>query len=166
MSKAIFLDRDGVLNQEMGEYVTTHSRFIVLNQIFPALIKWKQEGYKLIVITNQGGIAKGLMTHEDVNAIHQKLFDELKEAGIQIDDLYYCPHHPKFSLCFCRKPLPGMLLNALAKHHLNPEKCFMIGDTPRDIEAAQGAGIKGILVPSNSPEEVIQFSKTTGDMII
>jgi D-glycero-D-manno-heptose 1,7-bisphosphate phosphatase len=149
MDKLILLDRDGVLNKELGGYVTNTEDFEVLPHVIPNLLRLKEAGYKFIVITNQSGIAKGMYSHYTLNAIHQKLIDALQTNQIFIEEIYYCPHHPDFSLCLCRKPKSGMIERALARFGVKPEQAVMIGDTVRDIEAAENVGVKAYKIHPN-----------------
>ena len=110
----------------------------------------KDAGFIVIVISNQGGIAKGLYTEADVNAMHKKLRDYLIEYGTDLDDFYFCPHHDSISKCLCRKPNSLMIEKAMAMYDINPAQSYMIGDGKRDIESAERAGVKGILIEPNS----------------
>ena len=155
--KAIFLDRDGVLNHEINDYICRKEDFEVLEYQIPPLKKLYDEGYLLIVITNQGGIALSRYTEEALAEMHQILFDTYQKHGVCFKDAYHCPHHPTVSdPCLCRKPSSGMLLAAIAKYDIDPALSVMIGDKPRDVEAANGAGVKGILIESN---EQIDYDK-------
>lgn len=149
MVKLILFDRDGVLNRELGGYVTDVPFFEVLPHVLPNLIKLKRAGFRFVIITNQSGIAKGIYTHEILDAIHHKLKAHVAEAGIAFDEIYYCPHHPDYSRCICRKPQSGMIEKALARFGVKPEEAIMIGDTPRDIEAAEAAGVKTFKISPN-----------------
>ncbi len=139
----IFLDRDGVLNQERGEYTYKVDDFIVPDEVFPCLQKLKNAGFLLIVITNQGGIAKGIYTKSDMHKCHIKL---QKEAGGLIDAIYYSPYHPDYTNSLGRKPGTLLFERAVAKYHINPAKSWMIGDQLRDLQPAAKLGIKGILI--------------------
>ena len=141
--KAIFLDRDGVLNKERGEYTFKPEEFEVIAGVPEALKLLKNAGFKLIIITNQGGIAKGLYTKQDVLACHHKL---QQECGNLIDFMYMAPGHPDFTESLSRKPDSLMLEKAIAKFDLDPTQSWMIGDKPRDMEAAAKVGVNGILV--------------------
>lgn len=155
--KAIFLDRDGVLNHERHDYICRVEDFEVLEYQIPPLKKFYDEGYLLIVITNQGGIALKRYTEEALAEMHQILFDTYSKQGIKFTDAYHCPHHPTVNEpCLCRKPGSGMLLDAIAKYDIDPALSVMIGDKPRDVEAANGAGVKGILI---EPDEQIDYEK-------
>ncbi len=149
MHKAIFLDRDGVLNFEMGEYVTKPENFKVLEFVPSQLKRLTDANFLLIVITNQGGIAKGLYSQSDLAVMHKILTDALLSSGVKLTDIYFCPHHPEFSKCICRKPGSLMIEKALAKYHIDPKQSFMIGDKERDIAAATAAGVKGLLIEPN-----------------
>jgi D-glycero-D-manno-heptose 1,7-bisphosphate phosphatase len=155
-NKAIFLDRDGVLNHEIYDYISRFEDFEILEYQIPPLKKLYDEGYLLIIITNQGGIAKGKYTEETLAEMHKVLFDKYEEHGVKITHAYYCPHHPTISECECCKPKPGMLLEAIATYNIDPAQSIMIGDKPRDVEAGNGAGVKGILI---APDEQIKYEK-------
>tara|TARA_Y100000385_G_C12770621_1_gene499141 strand:- start:291 stop:698 length:408 start_codon:yes stop_codon:yes gene_type:complete len=114
-----------------------------------ALKRLQEEGYKLILITNQGGIAKGLYTHEHVRVIHQHFLDLCSSNGIGITDIFYSPHHPNFGESLSRKPGSLMIEKACAKHHIDPEQSWMVGDKQRDVDAGEAAGVSGMLIPVN-----------------
>src|SRR5947207_2404122 len=114
MNKAIFLDRDGVINKERGDYNYLLEDFI-LNDIAEPLLEFQKRGYLLIVISNQSGIGKGLYTHEQVDYLHLHLQRVLKNKGITLTEIYYCPHHPTTSNCLCRKPDSLLLEKAIAR---------------------------------------------------
>jgi D-glycero-D-manno-heptose 1,7-bisphosphate phosphatase len=150
-NKAVFLDRDGVLNRELGDYVCRFEDFHLLDN-FDALKTLQDDGYLLIVATNQGGLAKGWYTEDELSKMHNHLIAEYKKHGVQITDIFYCPHHPDFTGdCDCRKPKPGLLIKAIEKYNIDPAASYFIGDRDRDMEAASAAGVKGILVNSDQP---------------
>ncbi len=150
-NKAVFLDRDGVLNREMGDYVRRVEDFHVLDN-FDALKTLQDRGYLLIIATNQGGLAKGWYTEEELAKMHRYLKEVYHSRDIEITDIFYCPHHPNFTGdCDCRKPKPGLLLQGIEKYNIDPAKSYFIGDRERDMEAASAAGVKGILVDSDQP---------------
>ena len=151
-SKAIFLDRDGVVNQEIGDYICKLEDFTVVPGLCESLKKLSDKGYLLIVITNQGGLAKKLYSEETLNAMHQFFADELKTYDASISEFYYCQHHPQYNgNCICRKPDSGMLEKAIARFSIDPLQSYMIGDKQRDVDAAEKVGVKGILIESNEP---------------
>lgn len=154
-NKAIFLDRDGVLNHEINDYITKLEDFEILEYQIPPLKKLQDEGYLLIVITNQGGIAQNRYTEETLAEMHQRLKVKFEEQGALLTHAYYCPHHPTVSGdCNCRKPKSGMLLDAIAAYNIDPELSVMVGDKPRDVQAANGAGVRGVLI---APDEQIDY---------
>tara|TARA_B100000768_G_scaffold115405_1_gene106813 strand:+ start:1264 stop:1782 length:519 start_codon:yes stop_codon:yes gene_type:complete len=153
--KAIFLDRDGVINHDPGDYTKSVTEFKVLPTVMNALDALQSEGYKLILITNQGGIAKGLYTHEDVHLIHAHFTKICASQGIEITDIFYSPHHPDFGESLTRKPGGLMIEKACAKHRISPSESWMIGDKQRDIDAGEAAGVAGVLIPVNG--DLIDF---------
>lgn len=156
-NKAIFLDRDGVLNHEMNDYICRVEDFTILEYQIPPLKKLYDEGYLLIIITNQGGLALNRYTEEELHEMHHRLYSKYEELGAKFTHAYYCKHHPSVSGdCACRKPKSGMLLEAISTYNIDPELSVMIGDKPRDVEAANGAGVKGILI---APDEQISYKK-------
>ncbi len=156
--KAVFFDRDGVLNKELGRYVTHAKEFEVNSWVLPFIKKLKQKGYVFFVITNQGGIAKGLYTKNDLFDIHCKLKTIFEAESIFFKEIYFCPHHPLHTQCLCRKPNSLMLEKAVAKYKIDVAKSFLIGDSERDIEAAVKIGLKAYKVKPNSPLTNIQLS--------
>jgi len=143
MQKAVFLDRDGVLNEERGEYTYRLEDFIIPEGTLEALTTLKKAGFLLIVITNQGGIAKGLYTAQDVLNCHQFLQEK---CNFLIDDIYYSPYHEAYSQSLSRKPDSLMLERAIAKYNINPHISWMVGDSLRDMIPAQKLGIKTIKI--------------------
>lgn len=150
MSKALFLDRDGVLNRERGDYTYSIEDFEVLPDVPEALKLAQDKGYLLIVISNQGGVAKGIFTQERVEVLHGMLREKLAESNVVLDEVYYCTHHDEVGKCICRKPNAGMLEKAIARFGVDASKSLMIGDSPRDVAAAEKAGVEGVLIESNA----------------
>lgn len=147
-AKAVFLDRDGVLNEEMGDYVWTPERFHIRPDVPASLARLKAAGYYLVVVTNQAGIARGLYTRADVLACHELL---QQATGHALDALYLADSHPSVSESILRKPDSGMLEKALARFRLDPAQCWLVGDRARDLEAAARVGVRGILVGHAEP---------------
>jgi D-glycero-D-manno-heptose 1,7-bisphosphate phosphatase len=140
--KAVFLDRDGVLNKRrVDDYVKTPSEFIWLDGAREGVLRLNREGWLAIVITNQRGIARGLMTLADVEAVHGKAQRELETIGAHIDAFYLCPHNSDEG-CDCRKPQPGLILRAAKDWSIDLAASLLIGDTDSDIEAANRAGVR------------------------
>ncbi|MBD3748797.1 MAG: HAD family hydrolase [Sphingobacteriales bacterium] len=150
--KAVFLDRDGVINKELGDYVCRFEDFEILPHNYDALLEIQRRGYLIFVATNQGGLAKGWYSIEELDKMHQHLIADYASHGITITEIYYCPHHPNFTGdCDCRKPKPGMLIKGINDYNLNPSECYFIGDKPTDVEAAEAAGMKGIQIAIDQP---------------
>lgn len=153
MTKAVFLDRDGTLNYEIKGDLTRPAQLRLYKNVPEALKLLRQAGYKLIVVTNQSLIARGLIPESGLGLIHQRLKGLLDKKGVRLDRIYYCPHHPtrgtvkRFTkVCDCRKPEPGMLKQAIRDFRVDPKQSFFIGDTVRDMGAARKMGIKFILL--------------------
>tara|TARA_R110000868_G_scaffold63012_2_gene190069 strand:- start:43 stop:525 length:483 start_codon:yes stop_codon:yes gene_type:complete len=150
MKKALFLDRDGVLNRERGDYTFSIEDFEVLPDVSQALKLAQEKGYLLIVISNQGGISKGLFNQKRVEKLHGMMCEELATKGIHFDEIYYCQHHNEIGKCICRKPDSLMLEKAIARFNIDVDKSVMIGDSQRDVDAASKVGVRRILIDSNS----------------
>jgi D-glycero-D-manno-heptose 1,7-bisphosphate phosphatase len=150
--RALFLDRDGVINRDHG-YVGTRARFAWMPGAREAIGAATAAGWHVFVVTNQSGIARGFYTESDVAALHGWMADEIRRARGTIDDLRYCPYHPDGTVAEYsrasdwRKPAPGMLLDLIRAWQLDPARCVLVGDQPTDLEAAQAAGIAAHLFP-------------------
>lgn len=163
--KAIFLDRDGTLNRHIG-FLTNIDDFELIPGVAEAIRRINESGYLAIVVTNQPVIARGELTIAQLDEIHKKMATELGKAGAFTDALYYCPHHPHKGFegevpelkceCTCRKPRPGMLLQATKDFNIDLSKSYMIGDSQIDIEAGQAAGCKTVLLPSNTENALLE----------
>ena len=150
MQKAIFLDRDGVLLNDAGRYYIYKTDDIIINNgVIDALKRITNLGFLLVVISNQGGIAKQIYTKEDVENIHSELKRQFKIEGIDIKEYYYCPHHSDVEKCLCRKPEPLLIEKALARFNIDPNKSFMIGDNKKDIDAGKRVGLSCIKIKPN-----------------
>lgn len=150
MRKVVFLDRDGVVNKDRMDYTWRIEDFEILPNVIQGCEKLQDLGYEIILITNQGGIAKGLYNHEDVDKLHQHMIHIFKNAGVSILEIYYCPHHTDYGKCLCRKPGSLLVEKAIARFDIDINVSFFIGDMERDMDAAKGADITGRLVQSNS----------------
>jgi D-glycero-D-manno-heptose 1,7-bisphosphate phosphatase len=145
--KTIFLDRDGVINKEVG-YLYKIEDFAFIQGVFKACKYFQDLGYKLIIITNQSGIARGYYSEDDFHTMTKWMIEQFNAQNIDILDVFFCPHGPD-STCQCRKPRPGMLLEAQDKYNIDIKNSWMIGDKEADVEAANAAGIDNtILVKS------------------
>jgi D-glycero-D-manno-heptose 1,7-bisphosphate phosphatase len=143
MNKAVFLDRDGVIIRKPseGEYVTRWEEMDVLPGVVEAIGLLNRSKFRVIVVSNQRCVAKGLVTAHELESMHRRMCEQLAAGGATIDGVYYCPHE-KWPACSCRKPAPGMLLDAARKHQLDLAASWMIGDSEVDVEAGINAGCK------------------------
>lgn len=144
MKKALFLDRDGVINIDYG-HVFTIKNFHFIKGIFELCNYFQNEGYIIIVITNQAGIGKGLYSLKEFKKINNWMIKQFKKKGIIISRTYYCPHVPE-DHCNCRKPSPGMLIEAIKEYNIDVTRSYLIGDKDSDIIAAISAGIKNTIL--------------------
>ncbi len=164
-NRALFLDRDGIINQDYG-YVATRDRFDFLDGIFDVCRHALSKNYLVIVITNQSGIARGLYTVEDFLELTSWMTNEFEKQSITIKQVYFCPHYPESNLpefahtCNCRKPKPGLFLNAAKDHNINLTQSIAIGDKARDLIAAHAAGVGTKILLSykgcNAADRVVQ----------
>jgi D-glycero-D-manno-heptose 1,7-bisphosphate phosphatase len=150
LNKAVFLDRDGVINRERGEYTWKLEDFTINEGLIEFMYYAQQKGYLLIVISNQGGIQRGKYTLQDVEIAHNYLKEELRKNNVELTEIYICPHHDKTERCFCRKPQPIMLEKAIARFNIDVTRSFFFGDSARDVEAGNAVGVKSIRIEPNS----------------
>ena len=143
MRPAVFFDRDGVLNVDY-DYVHLPSQWVWMDGAPEAIAYLNRKGYAVVVVTNQSGIGRGYYTEHDLQVLNAYIERELEQVGARIDGFYHCPHQPD-DHCECRKPLPGMIEQAITDLGLDRSKSFLIGDRDTDIEAANAAGIPGRL---------------------
>jgi len=158
---AVFLDRDGTINEEVG-YLDSLDKLKIIPAAYEAIRLINKSCMKAIVVTNQAGVARGFFTEKFVRQTHEIIQASLLQKRASIDKFYYCPHHPTegtgiyLQNCNCRKPLPGMLLQAAHDLNIELRSSYMIGDTYRDMETAKKVGVKGILVKTGYGCEVLQ----------
>ncbi len=157
MNKAVFLDRDGVVNIERGEYTWHKDDFQFTVGLFDFLKDIQNKGYLVIVISNQGGVGKGLFTRLEVDDLHKDFINRLAKENIIITDLYYCPHHPSSGRCLCRKPESILLEKSIARYHIDVTKSYFIGDRQRDVDAGKKVKLNTILIKSNEDLRDYQY---------
>jgi len=148
MKKAIFLDRDGVLNEVLSsrvKFVNHPNDLYLLEGAAEAVVELSKAGYDIYVVTNQGGVGLGFLKEKDLRKIHDHLIKVIKEKGGIIKEVSYCPHKPKAG-CQCRKPNPGLLLELAERHDIDLVNSVMVGDHERDIEAGKKAGCKTVFI--------------------
>jgi len=163
MNKAFFLDRDGVVNEEV-DYLYQPEKVVILPGVAAALRLLREHGFLTVVVTNQSGVARGMYGEADIHAVHDRIRELLAAEGAAIDGFYHCPHHPKFDApCDCRKPRPGMLLVACRDFDIDPAHSAMVGDRLSDIEAGRTAGCRACyLVKTGYGIETIRRENITG----
>jgi D-glycero-D-manno-heptose 1,7-bisphosphate phosphatase len=164
MSRAVFLDRDGVINQKPpeGDYITRWEDFHLLPGVAEGVALLNRAGFTVIVVTNQRCIAKGLMTVVELENMHERMTKLLAGSGAIIDGTFYCPHEIE-PVCECRKPAPGMLLNAARLHGIDLSVSWMIGDSDIDIQAGVNAGCKTVrlVAGDETPDKAQRVSTST-----
>lgn len=160
-NKAVFLDRDGTINEEVG-YLDSLDKLKIIPCAYEAIRLINESGMKVVVISNQAGVARGLFTEAFVQKTNNYLQEIMSRQKAYINHFYYCPHHPTEGtepyrrICACRKPAPGMLLQAAQDLNIDLTKSYLIGDRFNDMEAAKKAGAKGILVKTGYGEQLLQ----------
>lgn len=169
--KAVFLDRDGTIVAH-EPYLSSPDQLKLLPNATRGIRRFKEYGYLIIVVTNQSGIARGFFGEKHLMLIHKKLQSMLQNEGVEIDDIYYCPHHTEGVVeqykidCDCRKPKPGMLLDAARKHHIDLPHSLMIGDSETDMMAGKNAGCRCVLIRNNGVDETSAAPMTDTDYIV
>ena len=143
-TKAIFLDRDGVINKEKN-YLYKKEDFEFIEGVFESCRYFQEIGYQLIVVTNQSGIARGYYQEDDFHRLTNWMLEQFDNQGIKILNVFFCPHGPE-STCNCRKPKPGMLLEAKEMYNINMDSSWIIGDKEADVGAANAAGIENTIL--------------------
>lgn len=171
MKKAFFLDRDGVINKDYG-YVFKWANFDVFDKTYEALKIIKNNGFLLIIVTNQSGIARGYYTESAFQVLMNKFRLEAKNRGIEIDGVYYCPHHPEGQIrelsisCLCRKPLPGMILQAAQDHEIELKESYLVGDSVSDINAGLAGGVGNLALINSHENEVYDNFNSLYDFVV
>lgn len=165
-NRAVFLDRDGTMAKDV-HYCRCPQDFELFPNTAKAAKLLNEHGFKVIVITNQSGIARGYFTEETLTDIHEKMERELAREGAWVDAIYHCPHHPDDG-CDCRKPKPKLALLAAKEHDIDLEHSFVVGDLQLDIDLGRTLGCKTILIRNSSPEEgneIIDHDAVASDLL-
>lgn len=155
-NRAVFMDRDGTMAIDV-HYCRRPEDFKLYPETAGAVRRLKESGFKVIVITNQSGIARGYFNEATLAEIHDEMRKQLAGEGAALDGIYFCPHHPDDG-CDCRKPGPKLILQAIKEHDINPELSFMVGDLQMDIDLGRKAGCKTALVKRQDDEQKINDS--------
>jgi len=157
--KVLFLDRDGVINEDIG-YLHEINKNVFIKNIFSVCKFFKNKGFEIVIITNQSGIGRGYFSEEDFQEFNSWMLKEFKKRGITILDVFYCPHKPETN-CSCRKPKPGMFFKAKEKYNIDMKKSWIIGDSIRDIESATKAGVSNsVLLDVEDSQIEVKFQDT------
>ena len=147
-SKAVFLDRDGVINEKRDDHVKNISEFKIFSGVGDAIKLLRDKGYLVIIITNQSAIGRKIISEKKLDEIHTEFKNYLNQHDTYVDSIYYCPHTPEEN-CSCRKPKPGLLIKATNDFGINLEESYFIGDSESDLNAAKEARCKGILLEND-----------------
>ena len=147
-SKAVFLDRDGVINEKRDDHVKNISEFKIFSGVGDAIKLLRDKGYLVIIITNQSAIGRKIISEKKLEEIHTELKNYLNQHDTYVESIYYCPHTPEEN-CSCRKPKPGLLIKATNDFGINLEESYFIGDSESDLNAAKEARCKGILLEND-----------------
>lgn len=153
-ARIIVLDRDGVINHDSDDYIKSAEEWIPIAGSLAAIARLHQLGYRVVIATNQSGVARGLYSLEQLEAIHTRLTEAVAEAGGRIDGIYYCPHGPQDG-CDCRKPRPGLLRQIEANLDISLNGCDYVGDSLRDLQAARAVGARPVLVKTGYGEDTL-----------
>lgn len=157
--RLLILDRDGVINQDSDNFIKSADEWIPIEGSIQAIATLSKQ-YHIIIATNQSGLARGLFSLQDLQQMHQKMISLVQQAGGNITDIFFCPHHPNDHCC-CRKPLPGLLEQIMSKYPTEPTKTKVIGDSLRDLQAAKTAHMQPILVQTGKGKKTQQQIKNT-----
>lgn len=158
MIKLIVLDRDGVINEDSPAYIKSLDEWHAIPGSLAAIAKLQRYGYRVVVATNQSGVARHYFTMETLALIHEKMLAQLEAVGGNRLEIFICPHKPEDN-CTCRKPKAGMLLQAARQFNVNPKEILVVGDSMRDIMAAKACGATAVLVRTGNGERTIQNEK-------
>jgi D-glycero-D-manno-heptose 1,7-bisphosphate phosphatase len=153
--KIVILDRDGVINEDSDEYIKSPEEWIAIPGSLEAISQLNHEGYRVLVVTNQSGLGRGLFDIHALNAIHQKMYRELSRLGGHIDCVLFCPHRPDEG-CRCRKPSPGLFEEIAHRFHSRLEGIPVIGDSLKDVQVARAVGARPILVLSGKGKRTVE----------
>lgn len=157
--RLVILDRDGVINEDSDEFIKSAEEWQAIPGSLEAITKLGKAGFVVVVITNQSGIARGLLTYNTLNQIHQKMLDQLHALGGEINAIFFCPHGPDEN-CSCRKPLPGLYKELQERLNYKLDNVDSVGDSLRDIQAAHAAGARPVLVRTGKG---VETESTLGD---
>lgn len=148
---AVFCDRDGTLNEDADGYISAPERLVLFPGVTGALRDLAQAGYALVVVSNQSGVGRGIMSLRDLERVNERFVELLEADGVRLDGLYFCPHAPEEG-CECRKPRPGMLQRAARELGIDLARSWMVGDKVDDVLAGRAAGCRAVLIRAGAGE--------------
>lgn len=160
--RLVILDRDGVINQDSTEYIKTPEQWVPIPGSLEAIARLCRAEYRVVIVTNQSGVGRGLFSLDTMNKINMRMFELMRQKGGEIDALMFCPHAPEFG-CECRKPKPGMFLDLAHRLKLNLTGIPAVGDSMRDLDAAIAAGAQPVLVRSGNGMDTLQAIQQSDD---
>ncbi len=161
MKHTVFLDRDGVINFDSSDYIKSESEFKFIPRSAEAVSLLNKNGFDVIIITNQSAIGRGMITSNGLKAIFDKMKKGIKDSGGEIKDIFFCPHLPNQG-CSCRKPKPGLILQAVRKYNIDLSLAYMVGDSAKDIECAKKSGCTSVLVQTGNGKEAQVLLESNG----
>jgi D-glycero-D-manno-heptose 1,7-bisphosphate phosphatase len=164
-SKLIVLDRDGVINHDSDAYIKSPAEWRPLPGSIEAVARLCKAGFRVVVVTNQSGVARGLFDLATLTAIHDKMHAAVAQAGGRIDAIFFCPHGPDAG-CSCRKPKPGLFVEAIERFGLQASEVWAVGDQLRDLQAAAAAGCRPVLVLTGKGRTTMQRGELPPDTIV
>lgn len=159
--RAVFLDRDGVINENRADYVKSWDEFAFLPGALDAIARLTEAGLLIFVVTNQAIVNRGMVPRQTVDEINRRMAREIERHGGRVEMIAYCPHRPE-ERCRCRKPRPGLILDLMGRYRLEPRDCVVIGDALSDIDAGQAAGVATILVRTGRGREQLALGLAAG----
>ncbi len=160
----LILDRDGVINHDSDDYIKSPEEWLPITGSLEAISKANRAGFRVVVVTNQSGLARGYFDIDTLNAIHKKMLKKLAELGGEVEAIMFCPHAPDDG-CDCRKPKPGMLNEIRDRLNISLDNVFFVGDTISDIKAAKAAGAVPVLVRTGKGEKTLAMNDLAGDLV-
>jgi D-glycero-D-manno-heptose 1,7-bisphosphate phosphatase len=167
-NRIVFLDRDGVINEDSPDFIKSWAEFTFLPRSLDALACLTQAGYQALIITNQSGVHRGLLTHDQLTHIHARMVQRIQSHGGRIADIFFCPHTPQ-EQCTCRKPRPGLIRKAVQRYNLVVEKTVMVGDSAKDMHCAVNArcGHRVLVQTGNGrkAQKELQLQKVSVDCV-
>jgi len=162
-AKLVVLDRDGVINQDSDDYIKSAAEWLPIPGSLEAIARLNRAGYRVVVTTNQSGLARGYFQLDDFYAMNQKMHSLLLQRGGHLDGLFYCPHSPD-DHCDCRKPKPGLLHDVAKRLQVNLQGVWSVGDSLRDLQAAEAVGAKPVLVLTGKGQRTVQDLSAVGEV--